>query len=85
MPRAPKSQSGTPTGPRLVGKTTAATTTKPTAPPHAQIERRADALVLQSGGSHGHDLEDWLTAERELTEAAAGRRVTRVAGVRAKT
>lgn len=85
MPRAPKSQSVTPAGPRLVGKTTAATTTKPTAPPHEQIERRAYDLFLQSGGSHGHDLDDWLTAERELTEAAAGRRVTRVAGVRAKT
>lgn len=35
-------------------------------PTHAVIERRAYELFVQRGGEHGHDWEDWLTAEREL-------------------
>jgi DUF2934 family protein len=33
------------------------------------IARRAHELFLERGSQHGHDLEDWLQAERELLEA----------------
>ena len=31
-----------------------------------QIAKRAYALFVARGGSHGYDIEDWLQAEREL-------------------
>jgi hypothetical protein len=31
-----------------------------------EIARRAYALYLARGCEHGHDLDDWLRAEREL-------------------
>ena len=34
---------------------------------HAQIAQRAYELFIARGHQHGHDMEDWLTAERELT------------------
>jgi hypothetical protein len=34
------------------------------------IARRAYELFLERGGTHGHDVEDWLQAERELLDAA---------------
>lgn len=37
---------------------------------HEQIERRAYEIFLARGGEPGHDLEDWLRAERELIEEA---------------
>jgi hypothetical protein len=36
-----------------------------------QVSKRAYELFVARGGEHGHDLEDWLQAERELS---AGRR-----------
>lgn len=38
--------------------------------PTEQIERRAYELYLERGREDGHDLTDWLAAERELTELA---------------
>jgi hypothetical protein len=35
-------------------------------PTHAEIEFRAYHIYLDRGGEHGHDVEDWLKAEREL-------------------
>jgi hypothetical protein len=32
----------------------------------AQVAQRAYERFLQRGGTHGHDLEDWLAAEQEL-------------------
>jgi hypothetical protein len=32
------------------------------------IETRAFELFLARGGTHGHDVEDWLKAEHELTD-----------------
>ena len=32
-----------------------------------KIRRRAYEIYLERGGEPGHDLEDWLQAERELT------------------
>ena len=37
-------------------------------PIKAQIEARAYELYLQRGRKDGHDLEDWLTAEKELKQ-----------------
>ena len=34
------------------------------------IALRAFELFLARGGEHGHDLEDWLQAEREVMKAA---------------
>ena len=46
---------------------------KAKAPPptltRADIARRAYDLFLARGCEHGYDVEDWLRAERELTEA----------------
>ncbi len=41
-----------------------------TKPSEAQIEQRAYELYLERGCEHGRDVEDWLEAERELTELA---------------
>lgn len=38
-------------------------------PAREEIERRAYELYLARGGLHGHDLHDWLQAERELGDA----------------
>ena len=35
---------------------------------HADIARRAYDLFLARGCEHGYDVEDWLRAERELTD-----------------
>jgi hypothetical protein len=32
-----------------------------------EIRRRAYEIYLERGAHHGHELEDWLQAERELT------------------
>lgn len=39
-------------------------------PIHEAIARRAYELFLARGGQPGHELDDWLQAERELIEAA---------------
>jgi hypothetical protein len=33
-----------------------------------QIARRAYEIHLLRGGAHGHDIDDWLQAEKELRE-----------------
>jgi Protein of unknown function (DUF2934) len=35
-------------------------------PTEEEIRIRAYAIYLQRGGTHGHDFDDWLEAEREL-------------------
>jgi hypothetical protein len=35
------------------------------------IARRAYDLYVARGGEHGHDVEDWLQAERELNGVSA--------------
>ena len=39
---------------------------EPSAPATEDIARRAFDLFLARGGEHGHDVHDWLQAEREL-------------------
>jgi hypothetical protein len=34
-----------------------------------EIARRAYELFEQRGGTHGHDIDDWLMAERDLEVA----------------
>lgn len=46
-----------------------------TKPSEEQIEQRAYELYLERGCEHGRDIEDWLEAERELTELAELRAV----------
>ena len=40
----------------------------PKLPTTEQIGERAYVLYLERGGEDGHDVQDWLAAERELTE-----------------
>ena len=37
-------------------------------PTTQEIEHRAYEIYLERGGEDGRDLEDWLAAEKELTE-----------------
>jgi hypothetical protein len=37
-------------------------------PATEQIQQRAYELYLQRGGGDGRDVDDWLAAEKELTE-----------------
>jgi len=37
-------------------------------PKRAAVARVAYELYLRCGGEHGHDIEDWLAAERLLQE-----------------
>jgi HSP20 family molecular chaperone IbpA len=39
---------------------------------HDEIQRRAYYLYLQNGCREGHDMEDWLEAERDVLCAAPG-------------
>jgi len=34
-----------------------------------EVQNRANTIQLDYGGLYGNDLDDWLRAERELTEA----------------
>lgn len=42
--------------------------TAPPSPTKRQIEVRAYELYLQRGCENGHDVEDWLAAEKELLQ-----------------
>jgi Protein of unknown function (DUF2934) len=49
-------------------------------PSEEEIARRAHELYLQRGGEHGKDVEDWVRAEKELSdEPVAGTAKTRAA------
>ena len=37
---------------------------------HEEIKHRAYEIYLSQGATDGHDLEDWLQAERDLREAS---------------
>ena len=37
-------------------------------PSDAEVRRRAFEIHVQRGGIRGYDLDDWLEAEKELTE-----------------
>lgn len=44
-------------------------------PAREAIEFRAYELFLQRGGNDGGELDDWLTAERELLSAKPARKI----------
>jgi DUF2934 family protein len=47
-------------------------------PSGEEIARRAHELYLERGGEHGKDVEDWVRAEKELSdEPVAGPTKTR--------
>lgn len=50
--------------PQNVGDTTAATIDREV------VAQRAYALYLERGAADGRDVDDWLTAERELRQSA---------------
>ncbi len=51
-------------------------------PSGEEIARRAHELYLQRGGEHGKDVEDWVGAEKELSEGpVAGPAKTRASQV----
>lgn len=41
-------------------------------PTAEQIAIRAHEIFVQRGGGFGHDLDDWLQAERELSKTGNG-------------
>ena len=66
---APKAESiATPAAPaRRAPVRTKQVTVDRHAPTSTQIAERAYQLYLARGAWHGHDMEDWLEAERQLT------------------
>ena len=40
-------------------------------PTQEEIELRAYQIYFERGGAHGNDVDDWLQAERELSEKYA--------------
>jgi hypothetical protein len=40
---------------------------KASPPSREEIAHRSYEIFLERGGVHGHDVEDWLQAERDLT------------------
>ena len=40
-------------------------------PTYEEIELRAYQIHIERGGTHGHDVDDWLQAERELNQKYA--------------
>lgn len=51
--------------------TTPRPTEKSPYPTREEIELRAYQIYVERGGAQGHDLDDWLQAERELNEKYA--------------
>jgi DUF2934 family protein len=45
-------------------------TSRPGPVTDSDITRRAYDLYVARGREHGHDVDDWLRAERELTKAS---------------
>ena len=43
-------------------------------PAHEEIEQRAYRIFLDRGGAHGHAVEDWMQAQRELLEKTRAER-----------
>jgi hypothetical protein len=41
-------------------------------PSGEEIARRAHELYVQRGGEHGKDVEDWVRAEKELSDEPIG-------------
>ena len=44
--------------------------TRPATATNADLAERAYEHYLARGGEHGHDVDDWLRAERELSDGS---------------
>ena len=84
MPRPSKTRSTTPAGPRLVKAAPSSKLVQPEVS-YEQIAIRAFELFAQEGYMHGHDVDHWLRAERELKDVTLVTRPRRVAGTRAQS
>ena len=51
---------------RVTTPPTAQPTGKPVQVPHEKIAMRAYEKWLQRGCTHGHDVQDWVEAEKEI-------------------
>jgi DUF2934 family protein len=58
---------------RKIAVTPTPTTLAQPAGVEGDVARRAYELYLLRGGAHGHDQDDWLQAERELTREPPGK------------
>jgi hypothetical protein len=68
-----KSKTGNQTAPHAIEKQTRSLNSSAAdAPANEEIQRRAYCIHVERGGQHGCDLDDWLQAERELTEEHRG-------------
>ena len=47
--------------------------------PHDEIAARAYRYYLERGMEHGHHVEDWLRAEKELREQVDGEKMAEAA------
>ena len=56
-----------------IAQDAANSSTTKAAPSQQEIEARAYELFMERGQEPGHDVEDWLQAERELATNGAGR------------
>jgi hypothetical protein len=65
--RSENPQSEETAAPQFSGDTTAATIDR------ERVAMRAYELYIARGGGEGRELDDWLSAERELTGTAPGR------------
>ena len=61
--------------------TNSVATEKSPHPTRAEIELRAFQIFIERGGADGHDVDDWVRAEQELTEKYANsNRMAKAAG-----
>jgi hypothetical protein len=68
-----KSKTGNQTDPHAIEKQTGSLNSSAAdAPANEEIQLRAYCIHVERGGQHGCDLDDWLQAERELTEEHRG-------------
>jgi hypothetical protein len=66
MPRVQKSMPESKGQPFQISTLMNPPMTEANSPQIDQIARRAYELFLARGSEHGHDVEDWLQAEREI-------------------
>ncbi len=68
-----KSKTGNQTSPHAIEKQTGCLNSSAgNAPTNEEIQLRAYCIHVERGGQHDCDLDDWLQAERELTEEHPG-------------